>query len=179
MTWTSPKTWGSETLTSSDMNTYVRDDLLYLYGIAQGVVFSGVQVSRSTDQSISDSTETAVSFTTENLDFGGWWSSGTTVTVPAGAIPSGYTTVAVLIFCAARFATNATGRRGITALKNASSVGTWSITALPSDQTDLQLTAVTTVASGDTLTMDVYQSSGGALACKEARFTVLRYAPAT
>jgi hypothetical protein len=169
----------SEIGTSSDWNTYVRDNELYLYGISQGVVFSGVQVTRSASQSISNNTETAVSFDTENLDFGGWWSSGTTVTVPAGAIPSGYTTIAILVFCAVRYVSNGTGIRRVTALKNGASFGTWQIQAITGDSTDVQLQEVTTVAAGDTLTMETAQTSGGNLSMNEGRFTVLRYAPAT
>ena len=179
MTWTAPKTMGSEIGTSSDWNTYVRDNELYLKSIVDGVSFSGVQVRRAATQAITTATETDVSFDTETLDFGGWWASGTTITVPAGAIPSGYTTVAIILQASAKFASNGTGARRITLLKNGASVGTWQVSALTGDVTDVQVFSVTTVAAADTVKLDVYQTSGGNLNINEAVLTVLRYAPAT
>ena len=179
MTWTSPKTWGSEILTSSDMNTYIRDNELYLYGVAQGTTFSAVQLRRAANQSITNATETPISFDTENLDFGGWYSSGTNVVTPAGAIPSGYTTVGVLLVGSIKYATNATGQRKVILQKNGTEINSLIASGLSGDVTIVQMTEITTVASGDTLTLLAYQSSGGSLNVTEARYSVLRVGPAT
>jgi len=161
------------------MNTYIRDDLLYLYGIALGTTFSAVQIRRAANQSITTATETAISFDTENLDFGGWWSSGTTITVPAGAIPTGYTTVGILMMATLKFATNATGIRKIILQKNGTEINSLQASGLASDVTIVQMTDLTTVAAADTLTLLAYQTSGGNLNVTEARYSVLRVGPAT
>lgn len=178
-TWSSPKTMGSEVGTSSDWNTYVRDNELYLYGIAQGTTFSAVQVRRAASQAITTATETAISFDTENLDFGGWWSSGTTVTVPAGAIPSGYTTIGILLLGSVKWASNGTGSRRIILQKNGSEINRLSLSGISGEVTINQIMELTTVAAGDTLLLVCEQTSGGNLNVTEARYSVLRVGPAT
>lgn len=179
MSWTSPKTMGSEVGTSSDWNTYVRDNELYLYGVAQGVTFSGTRVVRSSNQSISDNTETAVSWSSETFDYGGWWSSGTNIVVPAGAIPSGYTSIACILQARAKFASNGTGNRKISALVNGSSQGGVVVSAISGETTDVAIFTVALVAAADIITFEVRQTSGGNLNVTEAAAVVLRYAPAT
>jgi hypothetical protein len=47
-TWTAPKTWGTgELVTAADMNTYIRDNLLYLKG-ANSLTYAEVNSSYST-----------------------------------------------------------------------------------------------------------------------------------
>jgi hypothetical protein len=45
---------------------------------------SGVRLRRASNQSINNAALTAISWDTEDEDIGGFWASGTTVTVPAG-----------------------------------------------------------------------------------------------
>jgi hypothetical protein len=178
MAYVTPPTFaGGDPLPASDLNI-LGDDIAYLYGVSQGVTFSGCQVSRGSNQSIADTTYADISFTTEDLDYGGWWSSGTTITVPAGAIPAGFTTIAVLILGALRYASNGTGTRRIRVSKNGSEIETWAVSALSGETTDLTLSTVTTVAAGDTITLSAYQTSGGSLNVSSAHITVLRFAPA-
>lgn len=178
MAWTTPPTFAAGTVLTAAQLNILSDDLTYLYGIAQGVTFSGAQVTRGANQSISTSTDTNISFDTENLDYGGWYSSGTAVIVPAGAIPASYTTIAVLLFASVKFATNGTGKRRITILKNGSSVGSWKVSALDDDTTDIVLPEVTTAAAADTFAIQVWQNSGSSINVTQARLSVLRYAPA-
>lgn len=177
MSWTTPKTWGSEILTSSDMNTYVRDDLLYLYGIAQGVTFSGVDLSRAASTNISDSTTTPITWTAETFDYGGWWSSGTDITVPAGAVPTGYTTIALLVFGRTKFASNGTGSRAIQLLVNGSELMAASISALSGEVTEVLLSNFIIVEAGDIITMNLYQTSGTTVAATSTAIRIARLAP--
>lgn len=175
MTWTSPKTWGSETLTSSDMNTYVRDDLLYLYGLSQGTTFSGVFLSRAASQSVNDSTATNISWDTENFDYGGWWSSGANITVPAGAIPSGFTTIAVWIIPVLSFPTDADGKRRVIINKNGGEVERFTMSAVSDDPTLVILPTLTTCVAADVFTIQAYHTAGGALNVT-ANVKVIRHA---
>lgn len=177
--WTSVKTWVSEILTSSDLNTYVRDNLEYLKGKADLIDFSGVLVDRNgATQSIPDSTYTTISFTREIIDVGGWIAvTSTTATVPASAIPAGYTTVIVDIRALVNFAANATGIRRARIMKDGSSQLSVGISAASADTTDLVLPWFATAVAGSTFTLEVYQSSGGALNVTAAHLAVTVFKP--
>lgn len=178
MAWTTPKAWTSETLTSSDMNTYISDNLSYLKGITDGVGFSGVEALRGSNQSLTNATDTAVSFTSEGFDYGGWFGgSGTAVTVPAGAIPSGYSTVAVGIYVRGRFASNGTGYRRLTLVINGTDEAAMSVDANTGAETEVAFTDFALVSSGDILTLEAYQSSGGSLNLEVCSMRVIRHAP--
>lgn len=151
----------------------------YLKGIADGVTASGTDVSRVAATSIPDSTYTPITWTAENFDYGGWWASGTNIVVPAGAIPSGYTTILVILLGYARFATNGTGTRTVHFTKNGSAFANNGNTALAGEETVIEVSAFTTVAAADIITMEVRQSSGGALNVSDLTFSVVRFAPAT
>jgi len=56
--WTSPKTWAAETLTSTDLNTYVRDNFNHLYDRANSVEY--YNLNAGADISTSSSTFTLV-----------------------------------------------------------------------------------------------------------------------
>lgn len=69
MAWTTPKTWGTEVLTSSDMNTYVSDNLTYLEDTIEGLA----RLTKTTTSTYSttstsfvniDGAETVISITT-------------------------------------------------------------------------------------------------------------------
>ena len=178
MAWTTPPTFVSATAgAAADMNI-VRDDLNYLKGISDGVVFSGVQLARTSDQTLTTSVAANISWVTEVFDYGGWWASGTTVTVPAGAIPSGYTTIAVMVFARIRFASNSTGIRRIRIMQNGSAIGTRTSSALGGgDSTDTDISDVAVCAAADTFTLEAYQTSGGNLAADGSGLTIVRIAP--
>lgn len=178
MAYTPMKTWGSETLTASDMLTYLTNNIEYLKGVADGLTFSGSEVTRDAATSISDSTDTTITWTAETFDYGGYWSSGTNVVIPAGAIPSGYTTIAVMCLARTKFATNATGRRRLTILKNGSAISGPNVSAINGDETEIDTTRFTTAVAGDIFTVNVYQSSGGALNVSGTLLSVVRFLPA-
>lgn len=179
MAWTPQKTWSSEVLTSSDLNVYLRDDMEYLKGVVDGVGFSAVHVSRAATQSIPDGADTDVVFDTENLDFGGWWTSGATITVPAGAVPSGFTTIAVHLIPKLNFATDATGNRRLLILVNGAEIERMTLSALTGDPTVVQHSTYAEVAAGDTIKLQAYQNSGGNLNLQAGGIWVVRHAPAS
>ena len=177
MTWTAPKTMGSEIGTSSDWNTYVRDNELYLKSIVDGVSFSGVQLTRTAATSIGDTSETTITWTAEPFDYGGWWSSGTNIVVPAGAIPSGFTTIALAVNARTKFAASGTGARRIKVKKNGTEFGSASLSGVAGETIDLTIPEVVTVVSGDILIFTVYQTSGGNLDVSQTQISVYRIAP--
>lgn len=180
MAWTDPPTFSNGvTLTASQLNQYLRDNLNYLKGIVDGVTFSAVQLNRVTNQSFTSGAAANITWTAEAFDYGAWWSSGTTITVPSGAIPAGYTSVGLLIFGRLQWEANGTGVRRVRLYKNGVQFGSRTLGAVTGDVTDNQITEMVTVVSGDLITVEGYQTSGGALNCVEANITVARYAPAS
>src|SRR5690348_5602485 len=99
-------------LPASDLNI-LSDDITYLKSITDGVALSGVDLTRAASTNISDSTDTDVTWTAEVADLGSWFSSGTTITVPSSAVPSGFTTIALLAHVRVLWAANGTGYRAI------------------------------------------------------------------
>src|SRR5690349_21481646 len=109
MAYTTPPTFvADDPLAAADLNI-LGDDIAYLKAIADGVGFSGTRVTRAASTSISNNTDSAITFTAEPTDVGGWFSSGTNVVVPAGAIPAGYTTIAVDVIGQTSWTANGTG----------------------------------------------------------------------
>lgn len=179
MAYVTPPTFvASDPLAAADLNI-LGDDITYLKGITDGVSFQAVTVTRSANTSIADSTWTAVSWTAEVIDYGGWYSSGTNIVVPAGAIPAGFTTIAIdLIPYIAQFDNNVTGIRGARILVNGTpSVLNSTQAGFASDDTVVNSTGLLVVAAADIITMEVYQSSGGALNAYGMRLTIARRAP--
>jgi hypothetical protein len=178
MAWTDPPTFVSGgTVTAAQLNI-LGDDLLYLKGITDGVVVSGAQVTRSAAQSVPGSTSTNVSFSAEVFDYGGWWSSGTAITVPAGAIPDSFTTIIVLVQAAGSYASNSTGYRIFNWYKNGNQVLPGIKHAgINGDTTELAVSTFLSVAAGDVLSLRTYQNSGGNLDLSNVVVSVMRYAP--
>jgi hypothetical protein len=178
MAWTTPPTWNSgDTLAASDLQI-VSDDLSYLKAVADGTTFLGTRVTRAAATSIPDSTSTAITFTAENYDYGSWWASGTDIIVPAAAIPSGFTTIAVSITVRVVFASNGTGQRRASIKVNGSAIVNPSVGAVSGDTTEISFSIPWPVAAADVITMEVYQNSGGALNASSMACTVYRIAPA-
>lgn len=181
MAWTDPKTWAAlSTLPASELNTYVRDNLNYLKNIADGVTFSGVRVARESSDpaiSLSNSTYTDLTYVTETMDYGGWWSSGASATVPVSAVPTGFTQIAVMLLGIARFVSNGTGNRQVTALVNNVVEAGAGYPAINGDATIVPVTGFLIVEAGDTIKLQAIQSSGGALNVDVCNMIIVRFAP--
>jgi len=161
---------------AADLNT-LGDDIAYLYSLVQGTTFSGVQLTRTTDQTLATGAGEYVSWNSQIFDFGGWWSTGTAITVPAGAIPDGFTRIAILVFGRIKFESDDTGARRIQVHVNGTSVGSRTVGSLTGgDPTDIQISEVTTVEAGDIVKLEGYHTAGHNLNLSACDISVLRYA---
>lgn len=174
MAYTTPPTFiAGDALPADDLND-IGDDIVYLYGLLQGVTFSGCYLRRSANQSISNNTDTSISWDTETYDYGGWYTSGTNIVVPAGAIPAGFTSIAVDINASLKYASNTTGKRRVQLNLNGSYVKSWTIGGVSGDVTDVQLSHTMVVVATDIITIVALQTSGGALNVTEGAVTCIR-----
>ena len=179
MAWTDPITFAALTpLNASTLNQYVRDNLSYLKGIADGVTFKGVSAGRSTNQTIATATAEYIVWTSTTYDYGNWWTSGSKIIVPAAVIVAGFTTIACLVFARLQYASNNTGNRRLRVHVNGSSTGGKTVPGLDGgDSTDVDRPGVVIVGALDEIQVEAYQTSGGNLAVEEATVIILRFAP--
>lgn len=124
--------------------------------------FSGCALTQSSAQSISNSTQTDLTFDTETFDTDAYHSTSsntTRITIPSGK--GGY----FLVTARVAYASNSTGSRGLWLLKNgATYLGTsFGQPASTGDLTTIQINQIVNLAVGDYITMNAYQSSGGSL----------------
>jgi len=132
---------------------------------AGGSTFVGVSATKNAAQSISNATDTIVTFPTESYDTDGFHSTSTNtsrITIPSGK--AGYYAFTGVL----HFADNTTGIRTMELLKNGTSLGT--VTRGPNPQAGLDFfmpfSFVANAAVSDYFEMRVYQNSGGALNCQ-------------
>jgi hypothetical protein len=122
---------------------------------------SAVQVNKSGNQSISNSTVTIVTFDTETVDTDGFHSTVTNtdrLTVPAGKAGK------YLVVATANFAGNATGIRQLLLYKNTTQVAENVISSNSSSgSTNANAQIIVDLAVGDYMSYSVWQNSGGAL----------------
>lgn len=198
--YTAPKTYtGGSALTSAELNTYLRDDMknlderLILIGQTTNSALLGALksapygcvVKRNATQSIADTTSEAITFPTadmtEELDSAAFHSGSTNtarLTIPVGG--GGWYDIGACV----QFEANATGRRD-TWIELNGSAGTGTVIlkeirdAAPTSQTVANIGGPTLLAAGDYITLNVLQTSGGALNVQSAgsysvRFWALR-----
>lgn len=179
MAWTDPPTFvAGQPLPAADLNAYLRDNENYLKAAVDAITGSGVQVAREAEQNLADDTPENVNFDAERWDIGGWFpGSGTSITVPAGAIPPGFTSILVILAARVSFESDSNGRRRATFLKNGAKVGGNTYGAINGAQTEFTLVEFTTVEAGDVLQLEVNQTSGGGLHVTAANLSVVRLAP--
>lgn len=119
------------------------------------------KASKSGNQSIADSTLTAVLFNTESFDVGALHNTGSNtdrLTVPTGG--DGL----YLIIGQMEYASNATGvRMARINLNNSSVLATVFVNANAADVTDLNVIAITPLVATDFVNLIAYQTSTGAL----------------
>lgn len=124
--------------------------------------FSGVSLVKSAAQSISNATDTAITFNTEDYDTDGYHSTVSNtdrITIPAGK--TGY----FLVSSRVAFAGNGTGVRSVTVRKN----GTTGVIGADMNNQSASASAVLIndrviyAVAGDYFHLNAYQTSGGAL----------------
>lgn len=191
MAWTTPKTWVAGALTAAELNEQVRDNTDWLkdaftaigqtsdstFGQLRTAAYGAILI-RTSNQTISDSTDTAVTFATgsmtEELDSDGLHSGASNtarITIPAGG--DGI----YLIGANARWAQNGTGIRTLwIELNGSASTGTRIAESRSAPGASVNvihsLSSVYQLASGDYVTLNCRQTSGGNLALETAAYSV-------
>jgi hypothetical protein len=128
---------------------------------AGGATFSGVSAYKSTNQSVSNATNTALTFDSESFDTDAFHSTSTNtsrITIPAGK--AGYYNLIANVV----FGTNSTGIRQINFAKNGSAaIYTAQISASSASETIVSVSYLIKLLAADYVEAFVYQTSGGAL----------------
>jgi hypothetical protein len=129
--------------------------------------YSGVQLYKTADQTISDSTNTTMNWASEDIDVGGYHDNVTNnsrITIPSGK--GGY----YFVYTIAAWASNSSGKRIARFLKNGSAYrdGSNPFTLVNvgggnSSETTQYLGLVMSLAAGDYVEVQVWQNSGGNL----------------
>jgi hypothetical protein len=128
---------------------------------ASGSTFAGTRVVNSTDQSISNATQTTLTWNTETFDTDAFHSTSSNtgrITIPAGK--AGYYRLSANL----TFAKNATGERFLILMKNGTKVNQQSYGNFGSGAyISMSFTDVIYLAVADYVELQTYQDSGGAL----------------
>ena len=155
MAYTTPKTYNvGDVLTASDMNTYQRDNISYLYNVPTCRVYNDANIA------IPDDTATALTFNTERWDTDGIHNTSTNTgrltCVTAGVYH---------IYACVSFAANATGARSCTIRLNGSTTIAVSSggNAGAADLVRIILSTEYKLTVTDYLEVTAYQNSSGAL----------------
>ena len=156
-TYPGTKTWSAGNLSSSDMNQYVRDIILWGFEERPRVWVSRTEAQSTMSISNDSDTEvvwgeTATGWETPST----WWTSGTDLTVPVDGI--------YLIQSRLRYESNTSGYRQVRhnvngSFRNVVSVGP----SAAGDTPFMPMSTIEPLNSGDTVTLSAYQNSGGAL----------------
>jgi hypothetical protein len=127
--------------------------------VGRGAQYPHCRVYRSADQSIPNGTTyTTVTFTTADVNFYGMWSAGapTVITVPFAGLYQVSINMA--------WATNSTGLRTAIGLVNGTTQSLIQIDGLSATGAYLSNTTIVSIPDGGTVSMQVRQTSGAALA---------------
>jgi hypothetical protein len=178
MAYTAPPTFvAGDPLAAAELNV-IGDDIEYLYAATESLTFNGVSVSRAAATSIPDSTSTAVTWSAENYDEGGWWSSGPSIVVPASAVPAGYATVACLVSARVKFGADDLGYRAMAITINGSDFVGSSVGAVDGGETEIVIPSIICILNaGDSLGMSVYHTAGHSINVAGAWLIAVRFAP--
>lgn len=182
MSYVTPPTFTSgTTATAADINI-LGDDIADLDARLNARNFSGVRMYRvaGVPQTIGDSSITSIIWPNANVTFDvtDWHASNDDfLTVPADAIPPGYTRVVVHINALLAWESDNQGGRIAALLVNGSQILVNSFDAHQSDGVDHVLTEYAVVEAGDTVELTGYQTSGGSIDVTRASLTVVVHAP--
>ena len=151
------KTWSSGNLSSSDMNQYVRDIILWGYEDRPKVWASRTEAQGA--QPVSSASDTAIVWGEVGTGWetpSTWWTSGANLTVPHDGI--------YLIHSRTRIEANATGYRQVRHNVN----GSFRNVMTEADTTAsvtlyLPMTSIEECNAGDTITLSVYHTAGTSL----------------
>lgn len=122
--------------------------------------FVGCSLYKSANASITNATDTTVTFNTESYDTDGFHDNTTNserITIPTGKGGK------YLITAKTTFASNGTGIRGIYLYKNAAVFLTYNVQPAFTGECNTLLSYVVSLTAGDYVYFQTYQTSGGAL----------------
>lgn len=159
MAYTTPRTWtAGETVTAAIMNTHVRDNLAAIVA-AQPLIIPAARVTHDANQSIPNSSATAIAFNTETLDTDTMHDNSTNNTRLTCKTAGIYS-----IFAQARFASNATGDRILAIVLNGTTtLVNQRVPAVNGNVTSLNVYTEYSLAVNDYVEATAFQNSGGAL----------------
>lgn len=161
MAYTTPTTRGAVVISTSNWNTDIVDNVKWLAGESSGGS-PRCRVYNSAAFSVANNTLTAVTFDTENYDYGGCHSTSSNTS--RLTVPSGGGGLYHIGGCAV-FAANATGIREVRILLNGTTIlarsGSTSLSA--SGDHPLAIETDYRLAAADYVELVVYQTSGGNL----------------
>ena len=134
---------------------------------ASGSTFAGCRVFSSSNQSISNTTETALTWDSETFDTDGFHSTSTNtdrITIPSGK--GGY----YLVSAGVRYNSTGSGKQDVYLVKNSGGTDTQFVLAcLPGGQdVGIMASGVINLAAGDYVYCKTYQNSGGSLQVNKA-----------
>lgn len=151
MAWTAPRTWvAAEITTAVNLNTHVRDNMLWL-GTRKGF-----KIRRAAAQSITTASVTAISFDTEDSDTDAFGSvTATTYTIPSG-LDGLYSITALVSMASATLGTAPFVRiiAGGSTFDSAIAVGVAGVGGFG---------ITMPLVSGNTIGVSVFQNSGGSV----------------
>lgn len=130
---------------------------------ASGTTFAGCAVYSTSDQSLSNNTNTVISFQAETYDTDGYHSTSSNtsrITIPSGK--GGY----YLVFASLSFVANSSGIRETTIIKNGNTASIiYSVADVVSSGTyaSCATSKVISLAAGDYIEVQARQTSGGSL----------------
>ena len=175
MAWTAPMTWvGGTNPTAAQLNTHIRDnetwlkDALSLHGITSDSTLNkfkqakvGVHLGGSGSQSISDATDTTMTWDVESYDTDAFHStSSDTARI---TIPAGLDGLYIVGYCV-RFDASATGDRRVWVEDDAGTILSRVTARAPaSGFAHMGHSFVWALTAGEYVACKVWQSSGGAL----------------
>jgi hypothetical protein len=181
MTYVAPSTVTTlQTYTSAAHNVIVGDIIDHETRIGSLTVPPIVRVRRATTQSITNATDTFITWTIEDIDTDGCFTaSSDTVTIQTDGV--------YLVTAGMTFAANATGYRRMDVFKNPSNASDYgnaifSVQYPVSSGTDdsfLMGSSIQSFTSGQTIKAAVAQTSGGALNVGNATFPYVSHLSAT
>jgi hypothetical protein len=134
---------------------------------AGGLTFVGCYLTNATAPTISNDTDTIITFGAENYDTDGFHSTSTNtgrITIPSGKAGK------YLFTAAFRWTANATGRRIVYLRKNGSTIGAFETSVNSTTYPSLQVNQVSAASVSDYFELVVYQTSGGNLAFLDSDF---------
>lgn len=176
MSYVDPGSFASGAVLTAAQVQVIADDVRYLKSAADLAAFTGVSLGGVASQSITSGTGyQSLQWGSAYLMVGGtWWTTGTNITVPAGTVPSGYTSAILEVQAQMVYSANGTGTRQIQVTQNGTSIAAYSTTGISGETTTITAFCWISAADGDALLVQGQQNSGSTLTASYMRAQIKR-----